>query len=154
MAWCELPELASLRLGRAQPVIRKSGWRKPPIGAEVLFEDFDRQKQDAIATMPTFFESANISSVSVNCATRFKLIWLTVYLERLELKYGNASLSLEKMQKWIFRLIASRLSGRSMNKRSVVYQFGVVIAGAWKYRVENTERYQCNTALRHLLIVS
>ncbi len=35
-----------------------------------------------------------------------------------------------------------------------VYQFGVVIAGGWKYRVENTERYQCNTPLRHLSIVS
>jgi hypothetical protein len=82
------------------------------------------------------------------------LIWLTVYLERLELKYGNASLSLEKRQKWIFRAIASHLNGRSMNKRSGVYQFGVVIAGGWKYRVENTERYQCNTPLRHLSIVS
>ncbi|MEW6496621.1 MAG: DUF4139 domain-containing protein, partial [Cyanobacteriota bacterium] len=48
MAWCELPELPSLRIGRAQPVVRKSGWRLPPVGAEILFEDFDRQKQGAI----------------------------------------------------------------------------------------------------------
>lgn len=34
MTWCELPELPSLRLGRAQSEVRKSGWRRPPIGAE------------------------------------------------------------------------------------------------------------------------
>ncbi|MBD1919962.1 DUF4139 domain-containing protein [Microcoleus sp. FACHB-831] len=49
MAWCALPELPSLRIGRAQPVVKKSGWRRPPIGAEILFEDFDRQKEGAIA---------------------------------------------------------------------------------------------------------
>ena len=65
MTWCELPELPSLRLGRAQPVIRKSGWRRPPIGAEILFEDFDRQEEEAIAPMPGLFEIAEISSVSV-----------------------------------------------------------------------------------------
>ena len=52
MAWCALPELPSLRLGRAQSVLRKSGWRRPPIGAEILFEDFDRQKDEAIAALP------------------------------------------------------------------------------------------------------
>jgi hypothetical protein len=52
MAWCALPELPSLRLGRVQPVLRKSGWRRPPIGAEILFEDFDRQKYEAIAALP------------------------------------------------------------------------------------------------------
>src|SRR5919199_1946961 len=52
MAWCALPELPSLRLGRAQPVLRKSGWRRPPIGAEFLFEDFDQQKGMALAAVP------------------------------------------------------------------------------------------------------
>src|SRR4028119_1815520 len=42
IAWCALPELPSLRLGRSQPVPRKSGWRRPPIGAGILFEGFDR----------------------------------------------------------------------------------------------------------------
>jgi Domain of unknown function (DUF4139)/N-terminal domain of unknown function (DUF4140) len=51
MAWCELPELPSLRLGKAQPVVRKTGWRRPPIGAEILFEDYDRQKRIAISTV-------------------------------------------------------------------------------------------------------
>lgn len=51
LTWCELPELPSLRLGRIQPIARKSGWRLPPIGAEILFEDYDRQKQVALAAV-------------------------------------------------------------------------------------------------------
>jgi hypothetical protein len=43
--WCELPELPSLRLGRSQPFISKKAWRDPPKGAEILFEDYDRQIQ-------------------------------------------------------------------------------------------------------------
>lgn len=45
MMWSELPELPSLRLGRAQSGVRQSGWRLPPVGAEILFEDFDRHKR-------------------------------------------------------------------------------------------------------------
>ena len=37
--WCELPELPSLRLGRSQAFASKKAWRKPPKGAEILFED-------------------------------------------------------------------------------------------------------------------
>jgi len=44
-AWCELPELHSLRLGRAQPMLKKAGWRLTPVGAEQLFADFDRYKE-------------------------------------------------------------------------------------------------------------
>ncbi|HEY9611402.1 DUF4139 domain-containing protein [Allocoleopsis sp.] len=51
LAWCELPQLPSLRLGRAQPVLRKSGWRLPPSGAEILFENFDRQKQAVLSAV-------------------------------------------------------------------------------------------------------
>ena len=65
MAWCALPELPSLRLGRAQSVLRKSGWRRPPIGAEILFEDFDRQKAEALVAVPKPPAIANISSVFV-----------------------------------------------------------------------------------------
>ncbi|MBD2179327.1 DUF4139 domain-containing protein [Pseudanabaena sp. FACHB-1998] len=43
--WCELPELPSLRLGRSQTLPRKKAWRNPPKGAELLFEDYDHQKQ-------------------------------------------------------------------------------------------------------------
>ncbi|NER35853.1 MAG: DUF4139 domain-containing protein [Oscillatoria sp. SIO1A7] len=49
MQKCELPELASLRIGRPQPIPRKSGWRRPPAGAQLLFEDFDRQKKAALS---------------------------------------------------------------------------------------------------------
>lgn len=60
-AWCELPSLPSLRLGRAQPMLKKAGWRLPPVGAETLFADFDRyketvkdaaEKKEAIASLP------------------------------------------------------------------------------------------------------
>lgn len=51
-AWCELPELRSLRLGRAQIVPQKAGWRRPPIGANILFEDFDKQKEAALVALP------------------------------------------------------------------------------------------------------
>ncbi|HEY9872359.1 MAG TPA: DUF4139 domain-containing protein [Candidatus Obscuribacterales bacterium] len=65
MAWCALPELASLRLGRSQPVPRKTGWRRPPIGAEILFEDFDTHKQVAIASLPQHDAITNIFSPKV-----------------------------------------------------------------------------------------
>jgi len=48
MTWCELPELPSLRLGRTQPIPRKSGWRLPPLGATTLFADYDRQKPQMV----------------------------------------------------------------------------------------------------------
>lgn len=41
----ELPELASLRIGRAQPTPKKQGWRSPPVGVELLFADYDRDRQ-------------------------------------------------------------------------------------------------------------
>lgn len=71
LAWCELPELPSLRLGRAQSVVKKSGWRRPPIGAEILFEDFDRQKEDlsdamhALLNIPELFGISKVSAVPV-----------------------------------------------------------------------------------------
>lgn len=66
MGWCALPELPSLRIGKAQPVPRKSGWRRPPIGAEILFEDFDRQKPEALAAVvPNFVESVYYPDIEV-----------------------------------------------------------------------------------------
>jgi len=44
-AWCELPELSALRLGRTQQPAAKRGWRQPPVGAAALFADFDRQRE-------------------------------------------------------------------------------------------------------------
>lgn len=65
MSWRELPELPSLRLGRAQPALRKSGWRLPPMGAEILFEDFDRQKQVALSTVSQHSVLTDIPSPTV-----------------------------------------------------------------------------------------
>ncbi|WP_155897957.1 mucoidy inhibitor MuiA family protein [Allocoleopsis franciscana] len=65
LSWCELPELPSLRLGRAQPRLKTSGWRLPPVGAEILFEDFDRQKQVAISAVSVHSVLTDIPSPSV-----------------------------------------------------------------------------------------
>ncbi|MBD2129360.1 mucoidy inhibitor MuiA family protein [Microcoleus sp. FACHB-1] len=65
LAWCELPELPSLRLGRAQPRLKKSGWRLPPVGAEILFEDFDRQKQVAFSALSQHSVLTDIPSLTV-----------------------------------------------------------------------------------------
>ncbi len=40
--WTELPELASLRIGKRQPTLPKAGWRSPPVGADALYADYDR----------------------------------------------------------------------------------------------------------------
>ncbi len=45
--WCELPELPSLRLGRSQTYSPQKAWRNPPQGSELLFADYDYQKQNA-----------------------------------------------------------------------------------------------------------
>ena len=37
-----LPELAALRIGRAQPRPARAGWRSPPVGVEELYRDWDR----------------------------------------------------------------------------------------------------------------
>ncbi|PZO38520.1 MAG: hypothetical protein DCF19_16495 [Pseudanabaena frigida] len=63
--WCELPELPSLRLGRSQTISSKKAWRSPPQGAEILFEDYDLQKQHADNTARTaiFYEPFIIPTV-------------------------------------------------------------------------------------------
>ena len=66
MTWCALPELPSLRLGKSQPVVRKTGWRRPPIGAEILFEDYDRQKRIALSTVNKHQRIANLFAPSVS----------------------------------------------------------------------------------------
>lgn len=53
MSWTELPELASQRIGRAQPPpSSQRGYRPPPQGAASLFHDYDRGLGSARAAMP------------------------------------------------------------------------------------------------------
>ncbi len=47
-AWTELPEMKSVRIGRAQPSSR-SGWRPAPVGAEALYADYDREAGEEAA---------------------------------------------------------------------------------------------------------
>jgi hypothetical protein len=53
MSWTELPELSSIRIGRAQPAApSKRGFRPPPQGAASLFTDYDRGLSQARASRP------------------------------------------------------------------------------------------------------
>jgi hypothetical protein len=52
LSFTELPELASIRIGRAQPPPRKKGFRPPPSGSDALFADFDRDRSRAATLVP------------------------------------------------------------------------------------------------------
>ena len=52
-AWTELPELSSMRIGRAQPQVAKLGWRPPPGGVDELYSDWDRVFAARIQTVST-----------------------------------------------------------------------------------------------------
>lgn len=49
MSWTELPELSSIRIGRAQPAPpARAGFRPPPKGATALFSDYDRDRRSLL----------------------------------------------------------------------------------------------------------
>jgi hypothetical protein len=52
LRFTELPELSSIRIGKAQPAPPKKGFRPPPAGGEVLFRDFDRDSSRVRAAVP------------------------------------------------------------------------------------------------------
>jgi hypothetical protein len=54
-AWTELPELPSLRIGRAQPAPRRAGFRPAPNGTDALFADWDaaRRRLEVPAAPPS-----------------------------------------------------------------------------------------------------
>lgn len=53
LSWTELPELSSIRIGRAQPPPpARAGFRPPPQGALSLFSDFDRDQQVLLRGLP------------------------------------------------------------------------------------------------------
>jgi hypothetical protein len=54
MTWTELPELTSIRIGRAQPSLAvKRGFRPPPRGADALFADYDRDRGRTAHLVPS-----------------------------------------------------------------------------------------------------
>lgn len=53
LRFTELPELAALRIGRAQPPPAKKGFRPAPQGSEVLFRDHDRDAARAQGLLPS-----------------------------------------------------------------------------------------------------
>src|SRR6202012_4401018 len=54
----ELPELRSLRIGRAQPAPPKSGWREPPPGLDELFGSFDASVRPHTISQPRLQKTA------------------------------------------------------------------------------------------------
>ncbi len=53
MTWTELPELPSIRIGRAQPPPpARAGFRPAPQGAGVLFSDYDRDRMSLLRRLP------------------------------------------------------------------------------------------------------
>jgi len=52
MAWHELPELPSIRIGRRQDAPPSTGWRAPPEGAGALYADYDRARRRLLAASP------------------------------------------------------------------------------------------------------
>jgi len=52
LRFSELPELSSVRIGKAQPPPQKKGFRPAPKGGTALFADHDRDRQRALALVP------------------------------------------------------------------------------------------------------
>lgn len=52
LRFSELPELSSVRIGKAQPPPLKKGFRPAPKGGTALFADHDRDRQRALAMVP------------------------------------------------------------------------------------------------------
>jgi hypothetical protein len=53
LRFSELPELASVRIGKAQPSAPKRGFRPPPKGGAQLFADLDRDRQRVLGAVPS-----------------------------------------------------------------------------------------------------
>jgi len=51
LAWKELPELPSWRIGKRQPAPARQGWRPAPTDTETLFADYDRARKVAPAVV-------------------------------------------------------------------------------------------------------
>lgn len=52
LRFSELPELASIRIGKVQPVPTKRGFRPPPLGGAQLFADLDRDRAKVFDAVP------------------------------------------------------------------------------------------------------
>lgn len=113
MAWCELPELPSLRLGREQPLVKKSGWRIPPVGVELLFEDYDRQKNQALSTLPKQDSRLNLQGVTTPIFPNVNLSFLNEEKANLSCKE-----ELEAMLKDPFSAAKSAFPDQIVAKRA------------------------------------
>jgi len=53
VSFTELPKLASIRIGKAQPAPSHRGYREPPKGAASLYGDFDRERGSVQRMLPS-----------------------------------------------------------------------------------------------------
>ncbi|GBO51783.1 type IV fimbrial assembly, ATPase PilB [Pseudanabaena sp. lw0831] len=83
--WCELPELPSLRLGRSQAFASKKAWRNPPKGAEILFEDYDLQRQIAYSAISTTSVSQSFQILALEPLSSVTQSILNQKLENLKI---------------------------------------------------------------------
>ncbi len=81
--WCELPELPSLRLGRSQTYSPQKAWRNPPQGSELLFADYDYQKQNARNAIGANFHLPNFKIPQVAPLKNIQKSNLSEKVERL-----------------------------------------------------------------------
>jgi hypothetical protein len=79
--WCELPELPALRLGRSQTLAAKKAWRNPPQGAEILFEDYDFQRQIAYKAISTASVTQNFQIPTLQ---RLSVVTQSIYIREIE----------------------------------------------------------------------
>jgi hypothetical protein len=85
MGWCELPELPSLRLGRSQAFTSKKAWRNPPKGADILFEDYDLQRQIAYSAISTTSISQNFQIPTLSPLSSVTQSILNLKIENLKI---------------------------------------------------------------------
>jgi Domain of unknown function (DUF4139)/N-terminal domain of unknown function (DUF4140) len=79
--WCELPELPSLRLGRSQTLAAKKAWRNPPQGSEMLFEDYDLQRQIASNAISTVSVAENFQIPTLQ---PLSTVTQSIYIQKIE----------------------------------------------------------------------
>lgn len=82
--WTALPKLNAIRIGKRQPPPpRQAGFRPPPVGADLLFQDVDRDHQQAKRTTPSA-QLIHEPTLHANAPQTFAQAMLELQIEPLE----------------------------------------------------------------------